>query len=211
MFAAASLSYNDDVMKYYSSTLHSINGLSQNISSNSFKSSFISLFSNVEANNFENTNESLLDLKFVNDSYTAFAYPGSQDVNVMNLQFKSYDAAMDLESLNLNLIGISSNNIGNVVLKDGDSILAYAKRNEEYFYFSDLNYKIPPNSVSELSLNVDLGAAINIGERLHFDIEKSTDISINVGGTSHTINGFYPKIGKHLSIVKPRPIIEDKK
>lgn len=210
MFAVASLSYNDDVMKYYTSVIHSVGGLSENISTNSFRSSLSELFNKTESNNFENKNENLLDLKFLNDSYNAFSYPGSQDVNVMMLQFKSYDSAMILESLNLKLFGIDPTNIGNVVLKDADSILAYAKRNEEYFYFSDLNYKISPESISELSLNVDLGAAINIGERLHFDIEKSSDVAISVGGTPYTINGFYPKIGKHLSIVRARPVVVKK-
>ncbi len=211
--SAAGLSYNNNVNDYYVSVMHSVTDLVEELSDGMLSESGLLSVSSGLTDNLsfvdlgknlflDNPNENILNFKMTKDGY--FVSPGSQNISMMTLLFKTGDEPMELKSVKLKVHGTEPSNIGKVMLYDGDDLLSLAERDGEYFSFSDLDFSMNNNSERGISLKADFGGELHTGERIRFDIEEADDLKLEVGGNSYIINQFYPIEGEYISIVRPR-------
>lgn len=209
----AALSYNSTVKHYMlaASTFAHIDIIGQG--RNTDESLYASVYGlqDIKAkifnneNLYENKSPNLFGFSISNDPEKSLMEPGTKNVLIMNLNLTAYENSATLKSLKLKVHGIDEYDVENVAIEVDGEVLAFGKRDEQYFNFGNLDYEIAPNSKERFEVKVDLSENLTTGERLRLDIEKPEDIVVKVNGKKLNVNDYYPIKGKYLSIAKPRP------
>jgi len=130
--------------------------------------------------------------------------PGSTNVDMMKISFRTHDDEMVVNGLKLKVFGVLSDNVGKAVLKSGDDVLADGQIENGYISFGNVGHKIDKNSEGVVSVFLDVSRNLKAGERIRLDLQDQKDIYMIVGGRSFDLKTSYPIKGKSLSVVSSR-------
>jgi|GEM_PF-3430716 len=130
--------------------------------------------------------------------------PGSTNVNMMEMSFRTNDDAMLINGLKLKVSGVLSGDIDKAVLKSGEKVLSEGKIENGYISFGNIGYGTDKNSEGVISVFIDIGRDLKAGERIRLDIQDPKDIYMMVGGRNFDLKTSFPVKGKSLSVVSVR-------
>ncbi len=147
-------------------------------------------------------NYGLVNVDFDNKPAEAFVFAGEKGKEMMELQLKAHDKAIELKSLKLKLAGLDAKNLlGARLVAEGETLVE-AEIKGEYVDFGQFQFMLEPYMAAAISIEVDLGPGARSGKRFRLDLESAEDIDLRVGARRYLLRGFYPMEGKYLTVVK---------
>lgn len=202
--AASLLTYSDTAKLYLASVLHSSKENIGEVKSNFPMYIVGSVFQKNEKNFvMEKEFAGVVNFFISQNKENSYAAPGAKNAPIMELNFKSGKDTLELKNLRLKVAGVEAEKIEGIYLSFNDKNLK-GRKNDSYFVFENINYKLTGGMGGIISVSADLSAELKTGQRLRLDIEKPEDIGLEAAGKSYRINGFYPIKGEYLTISKPR-------
>jgi len=145
-----------------------------------------------------------IDLDISKNNDLLYVVPGTTNVNISKISFKTYDDGLTVNGLKFKVFGVIAENIDKAVLKDGEDVLAEGRVENGYISFANVGYKLDKNSEGFVTVEIDAGKNLRAGERIRLDIEDSKDVYVMVGGEIFELKNSFPLKGKPLSVVALR-------
>lgn len=146
----------------------------------------------------ENPYNVVLDI--TNDASKSMVSSGSQNVEMMVMNFNTAGETVELEALNLKISGAEGGDIRAAYLTSAGKVIAKAAVSNNRINFSRPDFVIGKDSSSSIKLMLDLSANFKVGSRFRLDIENPEDLKLGINGDSFSVNGYYPIRGEYLTI-----------
>ena len=201
------LGYNDTMRQYFSGFLGEMSDSYKYSVTKPYASIYMSdtpVKAPVSKTKFSYEKSKTINFSMSSDAEKRFAQPGQKGADAMQFLLKTQNEILELKDVNLKITGVEAEKIEKAYLFDGEKEIANTSPANGYLKFSNLDYVVPQNSKATLKVKLDLSPELKTNNRIRLDIEKSSDISIEVGGKNYAAGSTFPMKGKYLSIAKQK-------